>query len=69
MAELKRFDDRKHSNDVYTLFHHIRKKMNECDKHDIDLNVYVDKDRLYRILEILDCCLEHKDSKYIARKE
>lgn len=62
-------DERVFDPDSHTLIHRILNKMRECEKYNIDYDAYVDKDDLYRIIEILDCCLDNKDSKYILRSD
>ena len=52
-----------------TLLHRIRDRIRECEKYNIDYEDYIDKGYLSDVLQILDCCLEHKDSKYISRRE
>ncbi len=66
---MKKVDDRKLDNTVYELIRRIRHRIRECEKHNIDYDAYVDKDNLYHVLQMLDCCLDHKDSKYISRRE
>lgn len=64
---MKKYDDRELSNNVYVLVHRIKRRILECERNNIDYDSYVDKDCLYSVLNVLDCCLEHKDSKYIER--
>ena len=62
-------DTRVLENSTRALLHRIRDRIRECEKHNIDYEDYIDKDNLYEIIQVLDCCLEHKDSKYISRRE
>ena len=55
--------------DSHTLIHRILKKIRECERYNIDYDEYIDKNNLYNVLAMLDCCLEHKDSRNIARRE
>ena len=46
----------------------IRNLMNDCDKYNIDYDIYLSRTDFDEVIKILECCLEHKNSKYIARK-
>ena len=65
---MKEYDDGVRPDDCFTLVRRIRKKMLECEFYKIDYDEYIDKNNLYDVLIMLDCCLEHKDSKYIERR-
>ena len=52
-----------------TLVLRIRNRMLECERYNIDYDEYIDKNNLYNVLRMLDCCLGHKDSRNIAKKE
>ena len=45
----------------------IKHLIRECEHYNIDYDSYIPKKDLKEIIEILECCLEHKDSKYIER--
>ena len=66
---MKEYDDGVRPEDCFTLVRRIRKKMLECELYNIDYDEYLDKDKFYDVLRMLDCCLDHKDSKNIARRE
>ena len=66
---MKEYDDGVRPEDCFTLVRRIRKKMLECEFYNIDYDEYLDKDKFYDVLRMLDCCLEHKDSKDIARRK
>ena len=66
---MKKYDDGVRPEDCFTLVRRIRKKMLECELYNIDYDEYLDKDNLYNVLRMLDCCLGHKDSRNIARRE
>ena len=66
---MKEYDDGVRPEDCFTLVRRIRKRMLECELYNIDYDEYLDKDKFYDVLRILDCCLEHKDSRNIARRE
>ena len=66
---MKEYDDRRLDNTVDYLFRRIRHKIRECEENNIDVDTYVDKDYLYRIIDVLDCCLNNKDSRNIVRIE
>ena len=66
---VKIIDAREFKDDSHTLVHRILKKMRECEKYDIDYDSYIPRRDLLDIIEILDCCLKHKDSKYIDRRK
>ena len=66
---MKKYDDGVRPEDCFTLVRRIRKRMLECELYNIDYDEYLDKDKFYDVLRILDCCLEHKDSRNIARKK
>lgn len=66
---MKKYDDRVLQRDSYALIQRIKRQLLECQKHDIDYDAYVDRDDLYRIIEVLDCCLKNKDSRNIRRIE
>ena len=69
MNKMKEYDDGVRPDDCIALVRRIRKKMLECEFCKIDYDEYIDKDNLYNVLNMLDCCLEHKDSRNIARRE
>lgn len=60
-------DTRVFEEDTHSLIHQILKKIRECEKYNINIDPYMNKDDLRISLEILDCCLKNKDSKYIER--
>ena len=66
---MKKYDDGVRPEDCFTLVRRIRKRMLECELYNIDYDEYIDKDDLYNVLRMLDCCLGHKDSRNIARRE
>ena len=51
----------------HTLVHRILKLIRECEVYGIDYDSYIDKLWLQEVIEILDCCIKNKDSKYIER--
>mgnify|MGYP003447739500 CR=1 FL=1 len=66
---MKEYDDGVRPEDCFTLVRRIRKRMLECEFYNIDYEEYIDKDNLYNVLRMLDCCLEYKYSRSIARRE
>ena len=52
----------------HELTHIILKKIRECEVENIDVDEYIPKGDLREVISILDCCLNNKDSKYIARR-
>ena len=62
-------DDRKLVVSVPTLLHRIRDGIRECEKYDIDYEQYVDKRDLMNVIEVLDCCINHKYSRFIERTD
>ena len=66
---MKEYDDGVRPEDCFTLIRRIRKRMLECELYNIDYDEYIDKNNLYDVLGMLDCCLGHKDSRNIARRE
>ena len=62
-------DVRELREDSHTLIHRILKKIRECEKYNIDYDVYLNRVDFLIANDILDCCLEHKDSRNIARRE
>ena len=69
MEQLKKYDDRELKTNARNLIHTIKKKIRECEKYGIDYDSYLEMDDFRYIIGVLDCCLEHKDSKYIMRKD
>ena len=68
--DLKDFVDKREPNHhSLTYLHIIKKKIRECEKYKIDYDAYIDNRELIRIIDVLDCCLHHKDSKYIERTD
>ena len=67
--DMKEYDDGVRPDDCFTLVRRIRKMMLECERYNIDYDVYLNRSDFKEALEILDCCLKNKDSKYIARRE
>ena len=65
---MKEYDDGVRPEDCFTLVRRIRKRMLECELYNIDYDEYLDKDKFYDVLRMLNCCLDHKDSRNIARK-
>ena len=55
--------------DSHTLLHKILKKIRECERYNIDYDVYLNRGDFLIALEVLDCCLKNKDNKHIARRE
>ena len=49
--------------------HRILNRIRECEKYDIDYDSYLPQDNFREIVDILDCCLDNKDSKFIDRKK
>ena len=45
----------------------IKNLIRECEKYDIDYDVFINRGELKEMISILECCLKHKDSKHIAR--
>ena len=66
---MKMNDDRTFEPSVQYLLHKIRDRIRECEKYNIDYESYVDKRDLEIMIDTLDCCISHKDSKYIIRRE
>ena len=66
---MKEYDDGVRPEDCFTLVRRIRKRMLECELYNIDYDEYIDKNDFYNVLRMLDCCLGHKDSRNIARRE
>lgn len=66
---MKEYDDGVRPEDCFTLVRRIRKRMLECELYNIDYDEYIDKDNLCDVILMLECCLDHKDSKTIARKK
>lgn len=62
-------DVREFEPDSHTLIHRLLNKIRECEKYNIDVDSYLDKREFIVSIEILNCCLNHKDSKYISRRE
>lgn len=62
-------DEREFEMDSHTLTHCILRKMRLCEVYGIDYNEYIPKNDLREVIEILDCCLKHKDSKHILRRD
>lgn len=67
--DLKMVDDRILEPSVPILLHRIRDRIRECEKYNIDYESYVDKRDLEIMIDTLDCCISHKDSKHIIRRE
>lgn len=67
--DMKEYDDGVRPDDCFTLVRRIRKKMLECERNNIDYDEYINKNNLYNVLDMLDCCLWYKDSRNIARRE
>ena len=65
---MKQNDDRVLDTSCHELVHHILKRIRECEVENIDIDDYIPKQDLREIISILDCCLQHKDSKYISRR-
>lgn len=66
---MKMIDDREFESSVQYLLHKIRYRIRECEKYNIDYESYVDKRDLENVISMLDCCISHKDSKHIIRRE
>lgn len=66
---MKMVDDRELDVSVPILLHRIRDRIRECEKYNIDYESYVYKKDLYDVIDVLDCCINHKDSKYIERTD
>ena len=66
---MKMVDDRTFESSVQYLLHKIRDRIRECEKYNIDYEAYVDKRYLESVVDVLDCCIRHKDSKYIERTD
>lgn len=45
----------------------IKNLIRECEKYDVDYDTYIDRNELKIMIEQLECCIRHKDSRYIAR--
>ncbi len=69
MEQLKKYDDRKSKPNAWNFIRTIKKKIRECEKYHIDYDSYLDHDDFRYIIEVLDCCLDDKDSKYIIRTD
>ena len=67
--DMKELDERELREDSHTLIHRILKKIRECERYNIDYDVYLNRSDFVDAVDILDCCLKNKDSKYIARRE
>ena len=66
---MKMVDDRDFRPTVQTLMDRIKYLIRECEKYNIDYDSYVDPKDLEWVIEVLECCISHKDSKYIIRRE
>ena len=66
---MKSNDDRILCRDSHTLIHRILNKIRECEKYNIDYDAYLNRVDFLIANDILDCCLDHKDSRNIARRE
>lgn len=66
---MKESDVRELREDSHTLIHRILKKIRECERYNIDYDVYLNRSDFIDAIDILDCCLKNKDSKNIARKK
>ena len=66
---MKSNDDRILCKDSHTLIHRILNRIRECEQYNIDYDVYLNRSDFKEALDILDCCLKNKDSKYIARRK
>ena len=53
----------------HEIIHRILKKIRECEKYGLDYDAYIPKHELTVVLEILECCLDNKDSPNIKRRE
>lgn len=62
-------DDRTFESSTIYLLHRIRDRIRECEKYNINYEDYIDRKELEYIIDQLNCCLNHKDSKYISRRE
>ena len=67
--DMKEYNDGVRPDDCFTLVRRIRKMMLECERYNIDYDEYINKNNLYNVLDMLDCCLWHKDSRNIVRRE
>ena len=67
MVELEKTDNRRRYQTTQDHLHQIRVLIRECTKYHIDYDTYVDTDALKLVIKQLECCLEHKDSRYIER--
>ena len=67
--DMKEYDDGIRPEDSYTLVLRIRNRMLECERYNIDYDEYIDKGNLYNVLDMLDCCLWHRNSRNIVRRE
>lgn len=67
--DMKEYDERELREDSHTLIHRILKKIRECERYNIDYDVYLNRVDFLIALDVLDCCLKNKDSKNIARKK
>lgn len=61
-------DDRKINPSFWDHIRKIKQLARECEKHNIDIDVYVDSIEFDGIIGILDCCLKNKDNRNIARR-
>ena len=51
------------------LIRRIRNKIRECEKYHIDYEEYIEKEYLKETLEVLTCCVQHKDNPKLKRVE
>ena len=66
---MKKSDDRKLRESSHTLIHRILNKIRECEKYNIDYDVYLNRGDFRIADEILDCCLKNKDNPKIERRK
>ena len=61
-------DVREFETSSHELVHIILKKIRECEIENIDVDEYIPKNDLRIVIDVLDCCLRNKNSRYIARR-
>lgn len=62
------YDVREFEISSHELVHIILKKIRECEIENIDVDEYIPKNDLRIVIDVLDCCLRNKNSRYIARR-
>lgn len=65
---MMRYDERELRESSHTLIHRVLKKIRECEKYNIDYDVYLNRVDFLIANDILDCCLNNKDNPKIVRR-